>query len=357
MSADTLLTVPPFYCPIPPVNRPDAEDVEHRALKWITDMGAYTDRRRLDALAAAQAGIVIPQAMPHALPDRVQIAADFMYWGFTFDDCHFEEGPLGDRPEEAIEYLGRMSRVAQAPSAALLPDDPWARALRDLRRRVDACATHEQSQRWAAGIQRLLSGLAWETRYRGRGICPDLDTYLMIRLGSIGMEPLTALNDLADGYLLPARTYHAPVVRALTEMCWTLIICDNDLYSYNKEAVRRPNELNYLNCLAKEHHITPQQALPRAVALRDSIMSLFLRVRERAYDDASPELHRYLTSLGQWLRANLDWALGSRRYRPDPGAPRYTDQATDTGEVPVPLASIAWWWQLEGVRPAPGDVV
>ncbi|MFP3989462.1 hypothetical protein U9R90_18640 [Streptomyces sp. E11-3] len=205
MSTGTALTIPVFYCPIPPANRPDAQDVEQKALEWITEMGAYADGRRLDALAAAQAGIVIPQAMPHAFPDRLQIAADFMYWGFTFDDCHFEEGALGDRPGEAIEFLGTMSRVVEAPWAPLLPANPWARALRDLRRRVDACATYEQSQRWVCGMQTLFSGLAWETCHRGRGVCPDVDTYLMIRRGSIGMEPLTALNDLVDGYVLPGR--------------------------------------------------------------------------------------------------------------------------------------------------------
>ncbi|MGI5466160.1 hypothetical protein [Streptomyces sp. CA-132043] len=102
MDTGTPLTIPAFYCPIPPANRPDAATIERKALRWITEMGAFADRRRLTALATAQAGIVIPQAMPEALPDRVQIAADFMYWGFTFDDSHFEEGPWAIGPQRPV---------------------------------------------------------------------------------------------------------------------------------------------------------------------------------------------------------------------------------------------------------------
>ncbi|MFJ2766249.1 hypothetical protein [Streptomyces sp. NPDC087300] len=354
LTTESALTLPPFYCPFPPASRPDAEEIESRAVEWITRQGAYRSRAYLDALTRARAGIVVTQAMPDAVPDRVQIAADFMYWGFTFDDGNLDEGALGDQPAEAIEFLGTMARVAENPRSELLPENPWAASLRDLTRRVAACATPEQTQRWITGLQTLFYGLAWETRYRARGRRPDLDTCLMIRRGSIGMEPLTSLNDMADGYLLPPEVYHSPLVRALREICWTLIICDNDLYSFNKENRRDTSYFNYVHSLAQENDTSPRDALPDAVALRDRIMNLFLALREQTTPDAPPELRRYLTSLGLWLRANIDWATSSSRYLPDSGRPRpgalYTDQPVHHRLEPPALPSVDWWWQLLDTR-------
>jgi hypothetical protein len=74
----TVLTPPAFYCPIAPANRPDAAQIERRALNWITGIEGFADWRRVEALATAQAGIVIPQAMPDALPDRVQGVSELL---------------------------------------------------------------------------------------------------------------------------------------------------------------------------------------------------------------------------------------------------------------------------------------
>ncbi|MGH4034016.1 terpene synthase family protein [Actinomycetota bacterium Odt1-20B] len=238
-------------------------------------------------------------------------------------------------------------------------------------------------------MQTLFSGLAWESRYRMRtvtrrsvpragarvvrgpsaaasaaatrsastftgwprlGNCPDVDTYLMIRRGSIGMEPLTSLNDIADGYVLAPDIYHSPLVRALRELCWTLIICDNDLYSYNKESARHTTYFNYINCIAEEQGIRPQQALPHAIALRDRMMCLFLALRDQAISRATSDTRRYLVSLGLWLRANIDWATSSHRYYCDAPEDLYTDRPVDDRLEPPDLPSTTWWWQLLAPR-------
>ncbi|MGW0662918.1 hypothetical protein [Streptodolium elevatio] len=84
-------------------------------------------------------------------------------------------------------------------------------------------------------------------------------------------------------------------------------------------------------------------------------MCRFLELRDAVYRDAGPELRNYLLGLGQWMRANLDWALGSHRYRTEPGAAAlYRDEPTATGDLPAQLASISWWWQLDGGLPRAG---
>ncbi|MEU2801691.1 hypothetical protein [Streptomyces sp. NPDC006863] len=284
--------------------------------------------------------------MPDALSDRVQIAADFVYWGFTFDDGNLDEGAHGDQPSEAIEFLGTMARIAENPDSDLLPNNPWAQSLRDLTNRVEHNATSEQAQRWITGMQTLFYGMAWETRYRALGRRPDVDTCLMIRRGSIGMEPLTSLNDIADGYVLPPETYHSPLMRALREICWTLIICDNDLYSFNKENARNTSYFNYVHSLAQELDTSPPDAMPHAVALRDRIMNLFLALRDKATPTASHELRRYMNSLGLWLRANIDWATSSSRYYDRAVTVRYADRPVHTSLTPPNLPSITWWWRL-----------
>jgi hypothetical protein len=81
------------------------------------------------------------------------------------------------------------------------------------------------------------------------------------------------------------------------------------------------------------------------------------RLRQQVCDDASPELARYLTGLGDWHRGYLEWALYVTNRYTEPGnpgdpvqterltIPPFAEQPVDDNPQPLPIPTITWWWE------------
>jgi hypothetical protein len=256
-----------------------------------------------------------------------------------------------------------MTRVIEVPDAPVLEDNPWAAGLRDLRQSLERYATHTQMSRWVAAWRRYFFGLGWETLHRSQGTLPSLNEFIAMRMaGTVGMELLTTMSDIADGYELPTADLEKPAVRALTEMTWLLVALDNDLYSYHREALLQGNGLNTIDVIAHADTCSAEEAIPKVVAMRDRVMCLFLRLRDQVREDAGWELNRYLDSLGQWVRAHIDWGLASPRYLMPLGVTSpsetwaklpttYASDPTDDNPQSLPIPAIAWWWHCADLTP------
>ena len=64
----------------------------------------------------------------------------------------------------------------------------------------------------------------------------------------------------------------------------------------------------------------------------------------------SPQLRRYLRSLGHFIRGAQDWGISSHRYTtPDDPAQlpsAFLDTPTDDSAEPLDIPCVAWWWDL-----------
>ncbi|NUP22687.1 MAG: terpene synthase [Streptomyces sp.] len=353
--AASALEIPPFYCPIPAVQRADAEAIDRESYTWFAGLRAC-DQKQLDYLAESRCGLVTAWALPEGIPERVRIPADIMYLAEALDDTALEKGALGRSPRALLGTLCRLAEVIESPQIPADVHDPWAEGIRDMRRRVGQWATPLQVTRWMCAWRRLFLGWAWEAAFRLDGIKPSVQDYVRMRMaGSIGMEILTTLIDAAEDFELPDTELGALPVRALTEMNWLIISFDNDLYSYHHESLQHPNGLNFIDVVAHADGCTPADALPSVIAMRDRVMCLFLRLSRQVTARGSQDLGRYITGLQQYVRANIDWGITSRRYTRPLGldSPPHTwarlptafaDEPTDDRGEPLPIPAIAWWW-------------
>jgi hypothetical protein len=356
-AAEAYTPLPPFFCPFPPATRSDTEDIEARCLRWTTEFGSHGSPSHFAWIAASKPALSICMALPNGIPERVELVGRFMYWAFSFDDHHFEEGPYGAKPDQALPLVYRLQRTVEAPTSQMFHGNPWAAALADMRISYDRFATPEQRARWVEAWRLLFQGWAWETVYRSQLCRLELNDYLVMRMWNIGMSVLTEMNDVTDGYVLPATARYHPTVRALTELLWTIVGLDNDVYSYAKENLRHRNSLNIIDLLARDRGSSAADALTEAIAIRDRMMCLFLALREQERPGASTELRSYMDSLGQWVRTNIDWGTMSARYLSPAGVndpagdtsatvplAEYTETPTDDSLEPLPISSIRWWW-------------
>lgn len=344
---DERLSVPPIYSPFRPAIHPRFAEIDQQTGEWAEKFGIGSAALR-GRLVHQDIGQLAARILPDAQGDVVRILSDFVMWLFGVDDGCCEEGDEGADPHDLMPVLARLLRVAQSPAAALLPDDPLARSMRDLRARISLFATPSQAARWVEHIREYFMALVWEAVHRSRGTIPRLDDYTVIRIGDGAAATVAPILEFAYGYELDPNERDAPAVRALSEMACFVVSWDNDIFSFHKESRADAHVLNAVKVLRHEYGMTAGDALALAIAQRDRVLSRFLAVREAVLDGASPELHRYVGGLGTLVRAAQDWGISSRRYTcPDDPADLpdvFTDVPTDQSTGPLPIPSISWWW-------------
>lgn len=364
-AAFTPLRMPSLYCPGPAKAAPDARRLDANTIAWMDRLGVYCDPEQRDYLARMNIGHFASLTIPDGPAERRQVYSDLIAWVFAFDDAVFDE-PRPGTPLDTRMLLLRLDRTLDTPHSPLPGGDPWQVAgIRDIRLRLQHIASPAQLRRHVTAIRKYLMGATLTTpRLLGPHDpqdVPSLNDYMMIRLGD-GTMATWELIPILGGYEVPARELDDARVRALEEMTDILTMWDNDLFAYNKEAYRAarygyPTKNNLLTVLARQDNSTPERVLDQAIAMRDRIMLLFQRLRQQALHEASPELARYLTGLGDWHRGYLEWALFVTNRYTEPGNPSdpiqaerltippFAEQPTNDNPHPLPVPTIAWWWE------------
>ncbi len=346
------LEIVPFYCPIPPAVHPSVREIDRASVDWMLQQRLDTSAHQRQRLARCDFGGLTARTMPYGQPGPLTAVAKLHAVLFSLDDALCDESTA--TAHGLAHATSRIMRVLEAPLPEWPDDSPHAAALRTVRLELAAHATPAQLRRWTEGMRTYLTGLVWEAACRRDRALPSVNDYAAMWMRAIGMAPSTALMDIAGGYELDDRDLDRPEVRALTEMTWTLVAWDNDFYSRNKEIQRAGDNLNLIDVLAQERGWEPARAQEEAMAMRDRVMTLFLRLREQIWPRAGVELRCYLVALGHFVRGHLDWASGCARYR-DPYGNADVDwwkpAPSDDSPDPLPVPAIAWWWdQLDTGR-------
>ncbi|MET7621312.1 selina-4(15),7(11)-diene synthase [Streptomyces sp. NPDC005408] len=350
------LTVPPIYSPIPPAIHPSHAAIDAQTTAWAEAVGIGSSELR-NRLVQHDIGTFAARVLPEGRAAVVGILADFVLWLFGVDDGYCEEGELGRQPGQLMAALLRLLRVAQNPEVPMLLDDPLARGLRDLQRRISEHGTVGQAALWVHALREYFSTVVWEAEHRRAGTVPDLNDYTLMRLYDGATTVVLPLLEMGHGYELQPAERDQKSVRAAVEMASFIITWDNDLFSHHKESRGTGYYLNAVRVLEHEYQLSPGQAIDMAISQRDRVMRLFLRLRERMLPAASPQLGQYLTSLATFIRGAQDWGISSVRYTTpdDPaGLPTaFRETPTDRSDKPVDIPVISWWWDLDLVRPDP----
>jgi hypothetical protein len=357
----TALRIPPFYCPILPAVHKNASDINAAGLDWMSRFGAFRTQAQWERYVSADPGMLPAQVMPRAPKGpALQASANLLFWLWAFDDFECDEADGEASAGDLVQLLCGLGRIAEAPLGRLAAN-PFAAALADLRSALAQVATPVQLARWSSAMHAYFLANTAAAVQNARGVVPDLNTYVTLRIHSGAVKPMLMLLDVADGYELPAWQMEHADLWALNEMVCTLVGWDNDLMTYHKEVLRGGADHNLVTVLQHAYGYSVQEAVSDAVAIRDRVLCLFLRLRDHVANGADPNLLRYLAGLSSWVRGHLDWGLSTARYL-NPENPAdlpgdFADAPHDDGDEPLPIPSIAWWWgQLPRARQALADV-
>ncbi|WP_433544756.1 terpene synthase family protein [Streptomyces sp. CA-294286] len=338
-----------------PAAHPAARVLNELTVDWMFRQHLDTDEEQRSRLALCDFGGLTAATMPYGSLAPLTLMAKFHAVLFSLDDgvCDEARPTAGHLAQETA----RIMRAVEAPGVPSPGESRHAAALRSLRLELESYATPRQLRRWIDAMRVYTSGLVWEASCRRDPGLPSLNDYVTLWMQAIGMAPSTAMMEIVAGYSVPDEDLEDPRVRALTEITWTLVSWDNDLYSRNKELLRAGDDLNLVDVLSHELDCGPEQALARAVEMRDRVMVLFLRLRAQVLSEGGAELRRYVQDLGQFVRGHLDWASRCPRYTvPTPPGTATRPfgwwkhrPADDSGE-PLDLPTVSWWWDQLGAE-------
>jgi len=342
-----------FYCPVAPAAHPMAEVFDRATIEWVHRFGLYEQESQRVRLERVGVGKLAALTSPHGDQETLQISSDALMWLFAFDDAHCDEGRLGRQPGELTRVLTKLLRIIEAPEVPVSRAGAYVgfeTAFRDLRVRLGRVATPVQVGRWADAMRMYFLCQVWEAANRVDGTTPGLDDYALLRIHNGAMKVSVMLLDVADRYEVAPADLDRADVRALTEATCLLVGWDNDILSYRKEQLRGGDNHNLLEVLARAAGKPVPGIMCEAMLLRDHLMVLFDRLSNQVRSAASPDLRRYVTSLGHWIRANLEWGMTCERYL-DPEGPsdlpteRWAAAPMPGSDTEVDLPAISWWWQ------------
>ncbi|SFR30175.1 hypothetical protein SAMN04488564_1314 [Lentzea waywayandensis] len=340
-----------LWCPIASAIHPNWQVWERNTMQWINEFHLESEQQdsgRLPSIAAGE--LAARTALNPADECGGQLSADSLMWLFAFDDAYCDEGRYSHSPAAMAMLVAEMVRVAETGHTS--SRSPLARALVDLRHRLDRLATPEQAARWTHAMRGYLTYQVWEAAYRSGSSMPTLDEYAVARIRNGSMEVCAMVLDIAEGYVVPGDELERADVRALTEMACSIVGWDNDIASYYKEHERSGDKLNLVDVMANELGVTPDESLPDVVAFRDATLDLFLRLQRQVAPEVSAETRRYVNGLASWIRGNLDWSLNTARYRRPDRASITVTEVREREMLPIgPPSGVAWWWHQ--LAPAP----
>lgn len=341
--------VPSIYSPLSPAIHPRHEAIDERTSAWAVKFRIGSEELRRN-LVTSNIGTFAARILPEGREEVVEILADFVIWLFGVDDGYCEDGEIGNHPGELAVELSRLLRVAQNPEVPMLLDDPLAAGLRDLRYRIGQYGTAGQIARWVDALREYFFSVVGEASHRSKGSMPSLNDYTLMRIYDGATSVVPPLLEMGHGYELHSSERDHDWVRAAAEMAYFIITWDNDLFSYHKESRGSQFYLNVIPVLQNEYGLSLDRALTTAIAQRDRVMCLFLRLCNQLLTTADQRLQRYLYSLGSFIRGAQDWGVTSVRYTTpgDPAALPSTFSSTPTDDSPEPLAipAVSWWWNL-----------
>ncbi|WP_217652497.1 terpene synthase family protein [Streptomyces aidingensis] len=306
----------------------------------------------LERLRRMEGGKLAACVYPHGLYDQLLWETKLNVFLFSFDDAYCDIGEASRKPGELARVTNQLTYVLETPAAAAFHAEPFAVAVRELRRELDGFATPTQVTRWVHTFSAYLHRQTLHAAYREREEFPPFDDFFAARLDTSGSKSLGSQGDIIEGFEVPLGEWRHPEVQAVVDACGATVAITNDLFSYNEERQEKREWVhNLVELFAAYYRCSRQDAALKTVVEYEKVIRAYLALRERIQRWGSPELNRYVDLCGHWPRANHDWAITSARYNQvrTPGFPvepaaesLWATQRLERSQ----LSPIQWWWDL-----------
>ncbi|OJH40050.1 terpene synthase family protein [Cystobacter ferrugineus] len=284
-----------FNFPFPRDLSPDIEQAQRHSLEWARQMGLATTDTAHRFLEKWNWGRLTGHCLPTARGANLDLATDWMTWGFLYDDQF--AGPLGNQPDRVARITENMMGVLYGTSAAPR-EDACARGITDILQRLSSKMSPAWMARFRDDLKWFFIGVLRMTTFRNRLSQIDTRTAFEIRRLDISMDAVIDLIEVAEGFEVPEVLFGTTQIQTLRQCVIDIVIIQNDVFSLPKD--RHQQEVNVILAMERSENLTTAQALARVSSLLDETVQQFLSVKA-----GMPALYEVL-GLGATDRARMD---------------------------------------------------
>ncbi|WNG25444.1 terpene synthase [Cystobacter fuscus] len=274
MKIDTQRAAIEFRFPFPRDLSPDIEQAQRHSIEWARQMGLATTDTAIRFLEAWNWGRLTGHCLPTARGANLDLATDWMTWGFLYDDQF--AGPLGNQPARVARITENMIGALHATSATP-GEDACARGITDILQRLSAKMSPAWMARFRDDLKWFFIGVLRMTTYRNHLSQIDTRTAFEIRRLDISMDAVIDLIEVAEGFEVPEALFGTTQIQDLRQCVIDIVILQNDVFSLPKD--RHQQEVNVILAMERSENLTTPQALERISALVDEKVQHFLSVK------------------------------------------------------------------------------
>ncbi|MFC4535007.1 4-epi-cubebol synthase [Sphaerisporangium dianthi] len=310
--APSKLLLPSLSCPFPSLVSPYAEQVDAETFSWLVKSRMIDDSAELDRYREAGYGWLGARTYPYAAHDMLRLVTDWCVWLFAFDDAFCESDRRAAEIARALPQLLAVLDEDPVPGTSL--ENPFARAMLDVKARVRAAGSADQLDRWRTVTKDYLFAQVWEAANREDAVVPTYGDYIFMRRRTGAMLTVFALIDLATGHPLTPDEWRDKDLREITERANDVVVWDNDLLSYAKERHGVNARNNLVNVLARHRHRSIQQSMNQIGRMRDAAVMRMVALRAVLDTFGSVAVSAYVRGLEHWISGSVAYSLTSTRY-------------------------------------------
>ncbi|TGO18467.1 hypothetical protein BPAE_0381g00040 [Botrytis paeoniae] len=201
---------------------------------------------------------------PDASEDRLVMMLDWNHWVFLFDD-QFDEGHLKEDPAAAAEEVKQTIAIMDENAPLYTPEsNPLRCVFQKCWERLKSASSQEMQQRWIDQHRRYFQQLLVQVNQQvsGQNFTRDVETYMDLRRGTIGVYPAINLAEYGADVDLPQHVYDHPSLQECMKISADLVILVNDVLSYRKD-LELGVDHNLMSLLMERDNLSAQQAVDK----------------------------------------------------------------------------------------------
>ncbi|KAF6804145.1 hypothetical protein CSOJ01_10409 [Colletotrichum sojae] len=265
--------IPDFFASImstKPVINPNYFAAKAKGDRWISSVMNF-DKAMAAKNAKADFCYLACMWSPEASEDQMATMMEWNYWVFFFDD-QFDEGHLKEDPVAAAEETEATMAIMTGGAPRYTPQsNPVRHLFQKCWDTISARSSLEMQKRWIDQHKRYFAQLLVQVdrQVTGETFTHDVDEYMDLRRGTIGVYPAVNLCEFIMDIKLPQHVYDHPSLQECMVISSDLVLLVNDVLSYRKD-LELGTEHNLISLLVEKYNLTVQQAVDRIGDMVDS---------------------------------------------------------------------------------------
>jgi Terpene synthase family 2, C-terminal metal binding len=305
------ISLPEPYCPFAPRVNPHGVQAWPQTVGWASRFKLIPERE-LPHFRALDFHELSARAFPDAGLRELVLINDWMTLFYLFDKQWDNAQPEVLAAGQAMLLDGLRGR-----SNPCLDAGPLRIALEDLRHRMMAFGSERWMERFSRSIEEYFKACVWEARNKTAQAIPDIASYIRMRELTGAVQPSFELAGVLRLAELSPEMMEEPALKRLNMMANHVICWFNDIVSLEKELLTGEIH-NLVLLIQRESGSSLEKALQQAAKMHDDELRAFIELEQALPSWGEPidaGVRRYVDVVRCWIRANVDWSLGSERYR------------------------------------------